>query len=375
MKISLTLLSIETLAYFVGCLPWSLRLSPLLIPFTTVVAIGWNHGNGTVQCFQENDVWQCFQKHAAEATLIRASLTGFLLAALIWSTRTALAYADKEFNTTWYDRGLTRRDARVTWQGVFELASLDNQFDPITLETNPQIRTKMPCATMVLCLCWISLGFLFAVGFDFIIAPRIPPVFKDKSHAVENLTAYLALLAAAVSIIFTYHQLRAKVRADNRQVWIDKLRVLLTAIISDLTRLNPYWQELFFSNQLTADFPQAWKDPNDHKEYQRLNSNRLLLELMLNPSEKDHRLLTVLIRTLVVPGIKIKGDQAVAEQIEYELQGLKKDLLYRLATERNLPAGVPLPVQRDDWNDSISYIVKLSHVILKREWERVRHTR
>lgn len=47
-----------------------------------------------------------------------------------------------------------------------------------------------------------------------------------------NLTALLALTAAAVSIYFTHRQLQAKVKADSRQAWTVKLRTRIADFVA-----------------------------------------------------------------------------------------------------------------------------------------------
>lgn len=308
-----------------------------------------------------------------------------LLAALFWATIAASRFVRSEALTKWFDLSQDGRDADASWEEVFQLASLDADADPIALERNAKLRfsRRMVRRLVYLVLCLVGSGLLFAIAFDYVLFPRVPGFLQpgDKTPDVTtNLTAYLALLAAAVSIGFTYHQLRAKVRADARLVWIKDIRKLMADIIADITGLKPNWQKLHPTRE-AADTENAWKVGAGYIDrYTRLNKNRLLLELMLNPREKDHRLLTIIVRALVVPGIKIRADGHVADEIEdesvdWELSDLKKSVLYRLATRDNCLKDKDSAVAKANWNDAVSHIVKLSHVILKREWERVRHTR
>lgn len=57
-------------------------------------------------------------------------------------------------------------------------------------------------------------------------------VFRDLVGASSNLTAYLALLASVITIVFTYGQLRARVRADSRQQWIIQAHTLLAETLA-----------------------------------------------------------------------------------------------------------------------------------------------
>jgi hypothetical protein len=255
----------------------------------------------------------------------------------------------------------------MTWSDVFYLASLDN--DPIDRESPVNIKEKKRVASLwrvfAVALVSVSVGFLFSIFFDYILFPHVPnlvlyrmvnnPIpLGDLAQASQNLTAYLALVAAVAGIFFTYRQLRAKVRADSRQEWINTARRLLADIVSDLLPEN-----------------------HNNRTVRRLNSNRIKLELMLNPSEKDHRLLSLLIRALCIPGELIEEDRYVADK----LAALKSDkdnplvlsdgndLLYKIIRDKTL-AGLP-----ENRNCSISYIIRLSHLVLKREWERVKFIR
>ena len=358
-----------------------IKWSPWLIPMTAAaseIAIRW----GQFDSFY-------IEPHTA---LMGRLFAGFvLLATLIWATYTASRHMEREFCTTWFDLNKSGGTDDPGWEEVFLLASLDGDADPIALKksSEPKFSGEMRLKVAVLCPCWVSIGILFAAALDYDLFPRVPGFLRAGDHIPDittNLTAYLALIAAAVSIGFTYHQLRAKVRADARQVWISKLRNLLAAIIADITELKADWQMKPPADG-TADSKEAWRKPSKAQHYERLNRNRLLLELMLNPSEKDHRLLTIVIRALVVPGIWIAGDQYVASDIVADSKSWKNQRLvseplhaiaaWRASQMKPTTGGLvqPFPLSKDNWNEVISHLVKLAHVILKREWERVRHTR
>ena len=67
---------------------------------------------------------------------------------------------------------------------------------------------------------------------DFMLVPRDRQISPGLAAVIGNPTAYLALLAAVVTIIFTYYQLRAKVRADSRQQWIIRARELVGQVVA-----------------------------------------------------------------------------------------------------------------------------------------------
>lgn len=97
----------------------------------------------------------------------------------------------------------------------------------------------------------------------------------------------------------------------------------------------------------------------------QLNPLRLELELMLNPSEKDHRLLLYLIQSFSAwrtPRIVPQDARILIASIE---SGTRDPALR--------PKWKKI-IETQDRADLVSYILRLSHVVLKREWERVKHT-
>jgi hypothetical protein len=190
----------------------------------------------------------------------------------------------------------------------------------------------------------------------FLLQTTFPALSKEMAAAIGNPTAYLALVVGAATIFFTFRQIRAKVRADSRQQWIIHARKLLGEVVA----LIDQHRDLQASNK----FKQALET------WEKLNPIRLELELMLNPSEKDHRLLLYLIQrfaTWRTPRQESQDAQIVRRSISGMSDG------------RPGPYKIP-----DKWRpiidgrdraELVSYILRLSHVVLKREWERVKHTR
>lgn len=324
------------------------------------------------------------------APLYRLVLAVTLVALVVWGSGRLKAAISQWFLKKWWDIGNAKPGGELAWADVFELASLASKHDPIALAdpkvhdhpdvdqgaTELGVREAATGAARLMLAVLIALGGCLALAIDYLLFPRVPaliffdPALKvpaqsgfEVGHLIAasgNLTAYLALIAAVISIYFTYHQLRAKVRADSRQAWINEVRQTLSHIVVGISNL-------FQDGRL------------DRAEFEALNRRRLHLELMLNPAEKDHRLLTLLIRACIIPDVSIEGDKHVREQI------LKDPVLHR---RLHGPSTEESTSQKLLWrlvagkcraqahgNDTISYIVKLSHVVLKREWERVRHTR
>lgn len=173
-----------------------------------------------------------------------------------------------------------------------------------------------------------------------------------------NLTALLALLAAAVSIYFTHRQLQAKVKADSRQAWIVKLRARIADFIALAGAIHENGPNSGLQNKLTQ--------------------RRLEMELMLNPSEKDHRLLMYL--SLRLAFFK-SGEESFAQvhdvrNIRAAIEGsdhyVERDWQQILGS---IPANLPKEKHDEAFSDLVGFTMRLAHVVLKREWQRVKATR
>jgi hypothetical protein len=182
-------------------------------------------------------------------------------------------------------------------------------------------------------------------------APAPPELDHTLAAVLGNPTAYLALFGALATIFFTFRQIRAKVRADSRQAWIVKARELLGKLVSQID----VHRDLIDKGK-TAAAAELWSE---------LNPGRLEFELMLNPSEKDHRLLLYMIQNFSAwreTGIAPQDGRIVRADIAAG------------SPDGKLPEKWTKILDTDDRSTQVSYILRLSHVVLKREWERVKHT-
>jgi len=158
-------------------------------------------------------------------------------------------------------------------------------------------------------------------------------------------TFLIGAVTVAVTFIVALQQHHAKVKSENRQTWINDVRKTLADVISEIP---PYTYEH------PEQRPNTGQDDIKKESTKEVQASRIKLELLMNPSEKDHRTLGWLLRRAygipqVKPDEKIPPDDGVFAQIN--------------ALDRN---------ERGQRNKLISYIVRLSNAILKREWERVK---
>jgi hypothetical protein len=257
------------------------------------------------------------------------------------------------FWTTWWDPSSERPDGPIGWNDLLRMAVGAEAGDALTSREHFR-RQRLERMVIPYALCLSATSFAVAMMIDALLVWRLPSFFGSSSkqpgdlfeataNVSGNLTAYLALLAAAISIVFTFRQLRAKVRSDNRQAWIDRARRLL------------------------SELAQRPCTPMDPRRAERLSRFRIELELMLNPSEKDHRLLLYLLQLLHVP---LQVDAIAGARTLLEV--VRDDVASGSSVEAVTWLG---SVSRADPEQLVGYVVRLSHVVLKREWERVKHTR
>lgn len=195
--------------------------------------------------------------------------------------------------------------------------------------------------------------------------PAIPDTMADY-HTVNlalsgNLTAFLALIAALASIYFTYRQLQAKIKADSRQAWLDKLRDNISRFIALADAIH---------------YNQCGKEPE--KARQKMTAARMKMELMLNPSEKDLRLLMFLSIKLVFFEFGEEEFQMV-QDVNNVRKDIKRQQGYKEKDWSPIIGAIPPKWRHSEYereySDLIGYLLRLSHVVLKREWERVKRTR
>lgn len=157
----------------------------------------------------------------------------------------------------------------------------------------------------------------------------------------DSGTFLIGAATVSVTLLIALKQHHAKVKSEKRQKWIDNVRDTLAKVIAEIP--DPTYES-------PAVKPRSYSKKSysvDVQEY------RIKLELLLNPSEKDHRTLGWLLRK--VYGIsRVKPDKEIPTTGTFELID---------------------SYDRDEWkqrNKIISYIIRLSNAILKREWERVK---
>lgn len=323
-----------------------------------------------VACFLAEFIWawlsSAFEWRLDLTALPLLRLSGFMAIGLC--TYGCLRFAAQHFvtaaRTSWWEPGLAPEPDDLSWDEVYRLVAFDSALDPIGVKRQMRWawwRRSLILQVPLYLLIWgIALSAFDLVRDpsprDFLLAKLSPTLPKEVAAAIGNPTAYLALVVGGATIFFTFRQIRAKVRADSRQQWIIQARKLLGEVVA----LVDAHRDLRAANRF------------QHAEeiWEKLNPARLELELMLNPSEKDHRLLLYLIQRFARwrdPLFESQDAQIVRRSIAEAYRG-------ETTADASIPAKWKPIIDGED-RELVSYILRLSHVVLKREWERVKHTR
>lgn len=267
----------------------------------------------------------------------------------------------------WWTINNTNRSNAPDWDAILYML-FNKECDPLKFDRPPRGINIDFCKLSLILLITISLGSLYGFAFYYISSEQLPSFLMIKNQEKpgelnDNLPAFLALIASAIGVIFTYQQLRAKVRADSRQAWNDKVAELLANVLSTIG--------LLIGHTKSQDA--------EEKLHDELTRSRTHLELLLNPSEKDHRLIMFLIRIMAIPKDKLDHDMVTQKDITNAINN--KNIA--IGKGRNnfeifekIVRDTPYKnLSKKENGLIISLIFKLGAAIRKREWERIRHTR
>ncbi|MGA1860359.1 hypothetical protein VH569_30620 [Azospirillum sp. 11R-A] len=318
----------------------------------------------------------------AYATIPRLFAFFIVVGGMLWTAHALREPIKQSIRRRWWNMGALDSSKAPDWDGILDMLCNDS-CDPMELEEGGlypvdknEVRIDFSVASTGSFFLLLAVGTIFGIAIDYILYPRLPTIFEPDEQFNKlaslsgNLTAFLALIAAAISIVFTYQQLQAKVRADSRQAWVTKVRKLTSNVLAHIYDVSMHGRS---SNK-----------------FEYFNKARTHLELHLNPAEKDHRLLMLLIRACGYPETTIFNDQYTAYRLASkfdEWSSSRKDyyaikectvlklIIETYKTNDNKSAIRRRIIVRNNSDIVISFVFKLSHAILKREWERVRYIR
>jgi hypothetical protein len=236
------------------------------------------------------------------------------------------------YRKTWF--GVSQNawyNQKLDWQDVERLMTAD------PLEHNQgSLRPYVPLGMLRLVPILLLAVAAWLCGLIAIHWLDLDPFNKDNIEVMIHLVGLLGFAGAAVKVIYEW---RLKARSENRQKWIDELRGSLTLLIGSMPLPNDGAED--GTEKKKAYFAEHGK-----------------LELLLNPSERDHRALMALIRHIYG-----YGDSPI-------------DRIPRQKLHIGFSRAHPGDDFRElDFDELKSQAIRLANAVLKREWERVRHIR
>ncbi len=308
-------------------------------------------------------------------------------------------YIERRSRKTWWSPGNgLRSEAPMEWIDVITVASSHQDHDPVT-RVNRALYKRI---SLLEILGYIFVSVYCGMFFAFLIRMGLPGEgFKQHPELLAAI-APIGILTSILAGVFAYNNLAAKTRADSRQSWMNTVRTLMASLI------RRAGDHLMIKSLKGEDL-------------EKFSNDCLSLELHLNPSEKDHRLLMYLIRSCVYSNGSILYDGNLRKELNSWFAYVRakcdinnpdneyyRDLcLVRIISQNSVPACslnavntndcelylnnectnscIKLPESKSNLcnyhhnksyeqccENAISYMVNLSLSILKREWERVR---
>ena len=159
---------------------------------------------------------------------------------------------------------------------------------------------------------------------------------------VGNLGLTVAGAATVIAAMITvFYQIRLQARSKNRQNWINSIREEITVLMTNFPTYDASESEIEIAQQ-------------------KIRPNLAKLSLSLNPAERVHRGFLAIVRFM------------------YRINELEEDQKAR--TGLGLPES-PLHEQQnecepqDTYNTWNSKSMRLANILLKREWEQVKHVK
>lgn len=232
------------------------------------------------------------------------------------------------YRTKWYDLSKKGPNEEMEWYQIRQLME--------RVPTRDQCSYRFPLKYILIDI----FGFIVPIDiFGFVVSMLILlyPSFQDW-NAKDSVAVGVLTLVISVATIF--YNVRLKSRAENRQAWINSIRTEI-------------------SNLIAAFPPPQASDYMINTAFLEIQQNLTKLELYLNPSERVHRGLMALIRFMYCfEGIDVDKEASDELRIPREQCPWKSQ---NTASARN------------EWLKWKTKSIRLANVLLKREWEQVKH--
>ena len=256
-------------------------------------------------------------------------LWGIWLAMALVTGCLACRHIRRTYRTDWYDLSRKGPLQELEWQQIHDVM----EKDPLVSEPRWRWSRKRLCPDLAVSAIVV---LLFLAGALLICDPDRWCVVTKRINEFGLPTGLAALGGTAVAV---FYNVRLTARANNRQLWIRSVQRHLAALIDHL--------------------PRSGEIGTEHAK--KRDIHLAMLEVLINPGERVHRSLITIVRLM---------------------HGIHDNPLDRVVI-RKLGLGTATGEQVPDNGENIRegsdelkvWATRLANVLLKREWEQVKHVR
>ena len=240
-------------------------------------------------------------------------------------------HIDRVYRTHWFDLTKQANPRQTEWTEIDDLIGVE----PLEYERSFRYpEWKLFRDFLVL----LIIGIFFSSTFELILS------FRPKGSGVSGISDWVlpaGLLALIGTVLTVFYRVRLTARTGNRAEWIKSIRGPMTDLIP-------------------ASDAASKPDETPSRDVEKKITE---LELLLNPEERLHRTFLALIRT--AHGINDEFDEDVKSNLPVTFQFENKGNGKEGESDDD-----PDSVSRNPWR---ARCIRLSNVILKYEWERVKY--
>jgi uncharacterized membrane protein len=199
---------------------------------------------------------------------------------------------------------------------------------------------------------------------------------ETHEQSAKLLENFLLFIPAGLAFLVALLEVKANLTANNRKKWIEEFRESVTETVLNIP--DQYTRDSIYFINCRPNRPPPRGLFSEH------NKARTKLELLINPTEPDHRVLSTLIRFsygITDPKELQRWYRATPDEtrISFLSQGtMPEDFRHIIIVDFLVYEKIEYLrqlVERDELQDQnylISLIFRLSNAVLKREWERVK---
>ena len=286
-------------------------------------------------------------------------LLGLWLLGFLFLVRIGCRRYERVHKCHWYGQSDEWPSERMKWCQIRSM--IEN--DPLKFHKTSKKLCRCPCKLFLfdsfrlIALLFIVFGSLIFI-FHWTLSDGVFCwlVLNECFHSEainnsSNLDLAVAIVAGATTLIGTlitvFYHIRLQARSKNRQNWIISIRKEMTVLMTNFPTYDASESEIEITQQET-----------------RANITRL--SLYLNPAERVHRGFLAIVRFMYrIDGLK--EDETPRKKL-----GLPESSLHEQQKECEPQDTCK---QQEAWSTWNSKTMRLANILLKREWEQVKHVK